>query len=161
MKPLQLLTTIPFWARSRRLGRIILTWVLGTLTAPLHTVSQTQLLWHGRDNKETDNASHPLGFSQFPVACSPPGSSARCPRAAGRCPQQGEPQGLGSGQAEPSLPAARGCSSLSTSPGLHGFTSLQKHNSQTSLFERVSQPHCKLWYNVCCAAHKGESTGSD
>lgn len=63
MKPLQLLTTIPFWATSRRSSRIILPWVLGTLTPPLHTVSQIQLLRHGRDSKEADNASHPLGFS--------------------------------------------------------------------------------------------------
>lgn len=74
---------------------------------------------------------------------------------------QGEPQGQGRLWPGSARPAARGCGSPSTSPGLHGFTSLQKHNSQTSLFERVSQPHCKLWYNVCCAAHKGESTGSD
>lgn len=40
MKPLQLLITIPFWAMSRRLGRIILTWGAGNITtSPPHRLT--------------------------------------------------------------------------------------------------------------------------
>lgn len=97
MKPLQLLTTIPFWPTSRRLSRIILTWVLGTLIPPLHTVSQIQLL--AREGPQRDNASHPLGFSVSSGTLHSrmhfhPGMHCQAPqKAAGPRPQQREQQG--------------------------------------------------------------------
>lgn len=92
----------------------------------------------------------------------PAGCTARCPRSEQvPCPQKQRAQGGCSGLAlSPALqlppqPLIRDAAELSTSPGLHGFTALQKHiNPRTSLFEQVSQLYCKLWYNVCHAAQR-------
>lgn len=141
--------------------------VLGTLILPLHTLRYScwATVWHGRDNKDTDNARHPLCF-QFPVPCSitahilPPGCTARRPRRqqVSRPQQQRAPGAawpLSPGSLPVPQPLLGDAAELSTARGLHGFTSLQKQiKSPTFLFEQVSQLHCKLWYDVCHAAQR-------